>query len=131
MTMQHPISDMFTRIRNAQQRAKQDVSMPWSTLKQAVADVLKQEGYIIGYRVDEAQVGQTLVIELKYFEGKGVIDELKTISRPGLRVYKGYNDMPLVKNGMGEAIVSTAKGVMTARGARSSRVGGEIICYVS
>jgi small subunit ribosomal protein S8 len=128
--MQDPISDMLTRIRNGQAASKVSVKMPSSKQKVAIAAVLKAEGYI----TDFAVAGDTkpeLEVTLKYFEGKKVIDTIKRVSRPGLRIYKGTNDLPKVMAGLGIAIVSTSQGVMTDRAARSASIGGEIICYVS
>jgi len=128
--MQDPISDMLTRIRNGQAASKVSVKMPSSKQKVAIAAVLKAEGYI----TDFAVAGDTkpeLEVTLKYFEGKKVIDTLKRVSRPGLRIYKGANDLPKVMAGLGIAIVSTSQGVMTDRAARKASIGGEIICYVS
>ncbi len=130
MSMQDPISDMLTRIRNGQAASKVSVKMPSSKQKVAVAKVLKEEGYI----TDFAVAGDTkpeLEVTLKYFEGKKVIDTLKRVSRPGLRIYKGASDLPKVMGGLGIAIVSTSQGVMTDRAARKASIGGEIICYVS
>jgi small subunit ribosomal protein S8 len=128
--MQDPISDMLTRIRNGQAASKVSVKMPSSKQKVAIAAVLKAEGYI----TDFAVAGDTkpeLEVTLKYFEGKKVIDTIKRVSRPGLRIYKGTNDLPKVMAGLGIAIVSTSQGVMTDRAARNASIGGEIICYVS
>lgn len=130
MSMQDPISDMLTRIRNGQAASKVSVKMPSSKQKVAIAAVLKAEGYI----TDFAVAGDTkpeLEVTLKYFEGKKVIDTIKRVSRPGLRIYKGANDLPKVMAGLGIAIVSTSHGVMTDRAARKASIGGEIICYVS
>jgi len=127
--MTDPIADMLTRVRNAQSAAKVDVTMPSSKLKLAIAKVLQDEGYITGFTVDDA-VKPTLTVTLKYFEGRPVIDELKRVSRPGLRIYKNKNELPKVLNGLGIAIVSTSAGVMTDREARSSGRGGEILCTV-
>lgn len=129
MSMQDPIADMLTRIRNAQQVGKTSVTMPSSKLKQSVAKVLKEEGYVVDFSVAES-VKPELTIELKYFEGKPVIAELDRISRPGLRSYSGKGELPTVRGGLGIAIVSTSKGVMTDRAARSAGVGGEILCTV-
>ena len=130
MSMQDPISDMLTRIRNGQAASKVSVKMPSSKQKVAIAAVLKAEGYV----TDFAVAGDTkpeLEVTLKYFEGKKVIDTIKRVSRPGLRIYKGTNDLPKVMAGLGIAIVSTSHGVMTDRAARNASIGGEIICYVS
>lgn len=131
MSMQDPISDMLTRIRNAQMRSKIDVRIPWSKIKEAIAKVLQEEGYIVDFKLEGEGVEKVVVVELKYFEGRGVIEMLKRVSRPGLRVYKGVAELPKVKHGLGEAIISTAKGVMTARAAKKVNLGGEILCYVS
>lgn len=128
--MTDPIADMLTRVRNAQSAAKADVTMPSSKLKMAIAKVLLDEGYITGFSSDEA-VKPTLTVTLKYYEGRPVIDELKRVSRPGLRIYKNKHELPKILNGLGIAIVSTSAGVMTDREARSSGRGGEIICTVS
>lgn len=130
MSMHDPISDMLTRIRNAQHANKANVSMPSSKLKVAIAKVLKEEGYIENYHVD-GEAKPQLSIELKYYAGRPVIEQIKRVSRPGLRVYKATNDIPNVMNGLGVAIVSTSKGVMTDRKARAVGVGGELLCIVS
>jgi small subunit ribosomal protein S8 len=127
--MQDPLADMLTRIRNAQMAEKPVVSMPSSTLKVAVAKVLKDEGYIAGYQIS-SEVKSSLSIELKYFEGRPVIEEVKRVSRPGLRQYKSSDDLPKVRGGLGVSIVSTSKGVMTDRAARAAGVGGEVLCTV-
>jgi small subunit ribosomal protein S8 len=128
--MQDPISDMLTRIRNGQAASKVSVKMPSSKQKVAIATVLKAEGYITDFAV-AGDTKPVLEVTLKYFEGKKVIDTLKRVSRPGLRIYKGANDLPKVMAGLGIAIVSTSQGVMTDRAARKASIGGEIICYVS
>ena len=129
MSMQDPLSDMLTRIRNAHARSKVSVTMPSSTLKIAVAKVLQEEGYIIGFSATDA-VKAELVIELKYFEGKPVIEEINRYSRPGLRQYSSVAELPKVRAGLGVAIISTSKGVMADRAARSAGVGGEVLCTV-
>jgi len=129
MSMQDPLADMLTRIRNAQMAEKTVVSMPSSKLKVAVANVLKSEGYISDYQVS-SDVKPLLSIELKYFEGRPVIEELKRVSRPGLRQYKSVDQLPKVRGGLGVSIVSTNKGVMTDRAARAAGVGGEVLCTV-
>jgi small subunit ribosomal protein S8 len=129
MTMQDPLSDMLTRIRNAQQVNKVNVKMPSSTLKVSVAQVLVDEGYVASFDVSEGAKPE-LTIELKYFEGKAVIAEIDRISRPGLRNYTGKDGIPSVRGGLGVAIVSTSKGVMTDRSARAAGVGGEVLCTV-
>ncbi|RTE87640.1 MULTISPECIES: 30S ribosomal protein S8 [Gammaproteobacteria] len=130
MSMQDPIADMFTRIRNAQAANKVTVVMPASKQKEAIAKVLQDEGYITGYKV-ESGVKPELEITLKYFEGKAVIDSIQRVSRPGLRIYKKRNELPTVMGGLGVAVVSTSKGLMTDRAARSAGLGGEIIGYVA
>ena len=130
MSMHDPISDMLTRIRNAQRANKVAVAMPSSKLKCAIAEVLKQEGYIEEYAVS-ADAKPILEIQLKYYAGRPVIEQIKRVSRPGLRVYKGSSDIPTVMNGLGVAIVSTSKGVMTDRKARSQGIGGELLCDVA
>ncbi len=129
MSMQDPLADMLTRIRNAQQVGKVDVAMPSSKLKINVARVLQDEGYVVGFSVSEDAQPQ-LTIELKYFDGKPVIAELDRVSRPGLRNYAGKDGLPQVRGGLGIAIVSTSKGVMTDRAARAQGVGGEVLCTV-
>jgi len=128
--MSDPIADMLTRVRNAQSASKADVTMPSSKLKLAIAKVLQDEGYIAGYAADDA-VKPSLTVTLKYYEGRPVIDEIKRVSRPGLRIYKNKDDLPTILNGLGIAIVSTSAGVMTDREARAAGRGGEIICTVS
>jgi small subunit ribosomal protein S8 len=129
MSMQDPLADMLTRIRNAQQVGKASVTMPSSKLKVNVAKVLSNEGYVSGFSVSEG-VKQELTVELKYFEGKPVIAELNRVSRPGLRNYAGKEAIPTIRGGLGVAIVSTSKGVMTDRAARAAGVGGEVLCTV-
>jgi len=131
MSMSDPIADMLTRIRNAQGVKKTSVAMPSSKLKVAIANVLKDEGYIEDFAVTEADGKAELKIGLKYYAGAPVIERLDRVSRPGLRIYKGKDDIPTVMNGLGVTIVSTPKGVMTDRKARQTGVGGEIICYVA
>ena len=128
--MTDPIADMLTRIRNGQSAGKVDVSMPSSKAKISIAHVMKAEGYIIDFSVD-SETKPTLTVALKYFEGRPVIDDMKRISRPGLRIYKGKSDLPTVLNGLGIAIVSTSAGVMTDRQAREAGRGGEVICTIS
>ncbi|NOQ89932.1 MAG: 30S ribosomal protein S8 [Gammaproteobacteria bacterium] len=130
MMMSDPIADMLTRVRNAQSASKFDVVMPSSKLKLAIAKVLLDEGYISSYSADDA-VKPSLTIALKYYEGRPVIDELKRVSRPGLRIYKNKDSIPTILNGLGIAIVSTSAGVMTDRQARETGRGGEILCTVS
>lgn len=129
MTMQDPLSDMITRIRNANLREKVSVAMPSSKVKISVAKVLKDEGYILNYKVTEDKK-PVLEIDLKYYDGKPVIEEITRSSKPSLRVYSSSKDLPKVKSGLGVAIVSTSKGVMSDRSARSNGVGGEILCTV-
>ncbi|WP_026182260.1 30S ribosomal protein S8 [Leeia oryzae] len=132
MSMSDPIADMLTRIRNAQQAGKEVVAMPSSKLKAAIAAVLKDEGYIDGFNVsEEAGNKRTLNIELRYYAGRPVIERIERVSKPGLRIYKGNGDIPSVMNGLGVAIVSTSKGVMTDRKARANGVGGELLCIVA
>jgi small subunit ribosomal protein S8 len=131
MSMSDPIADMLTRIRNAQQVEKTSVVMPASKLKVAIAKVLADEGYIDGFNVAEDAGKSTLEIGLKYYAGRPVIERLERVSKPGLRIYKAAKAIPQVMNGLGVAIVSTPKGVMTDRKARASGVGGEVICYVA
>ncbi len=131
MSMQDPISDMLTRIRNAQMASKVSVSMPASTLKTAIARVLEEEGYILGHAVEQQPGNKAeLKIELKYLDGKPVIEEIDRVSRPGLRDYVGKDALPTIRGGLGVAIVSTSKGVMTERAARNQGVGGEVLCTV-
>jgi small subunit ribosomal protein S8 len=128
--MTDPIADMLTRVRNAQSASKHDVTMPASKLKVAIAKVLQDEGYISNYSTDGA-AKPSLTITLKYYEGRPVIDDIKRVSRPGLRIYKSKDELPRILNGLGIAIVSTSAGVMTDREARATGRGGEIICTVS
>ncbi len=130
MSMSDPIADMLTRIRNAQQSEKIDTTMPSSKVKVAIAKVLKDEGYIEGFDVRSVEGKSELNIALKYYAGKPVIEKLERISRPGLRVYRGREDIKPVMNGLGVAIVSTSQGVMTDRKARATGVGGEVLCIV-
>jgi len=128
--MTDPIADMFTRIRNGQSAAKVAVTMPSSKLKVALANLLKEEGYISDFSVS-GEAKPELAVELKYFEGKVVIESIKRVSRPGLRVYKGANELPKVLAGMGIAIISTSKGLMTDRAARNAGLGGEVLGFVA
>ncbi|KES10475.1 Ribosomal protein S8 [Snodgrassella alvi SCGC AB-598-O02] len=130
MSMHDPISDMLTRIRNAQRANKASVIMPSSKLKVAIAKVLKEEGYVEDFVVT-SETKATLEIQLKYYAGQPVIERIQRVSRPGLRVYKGSNDIPSVMNGLGVVIVSTSKGVMTDRKARANGIGGELLCVVA
>lgn len=131
MSMSDPIADMLTRIRNAQRVEKTEVVMPSSKLKVAIAGVLKDEGYIEGFNVVANDGKPELHIGLKYYAGRPVIERLERVSRPGLRVYKGRDAIPQVMNGLGVAIVSTPRGVMTDRKARAAGVGGEVLCFVA
>jgi small subunit ribosomal protein S8 len=131
MSMSDPIADMFTRIRNAQRVEKESVSMPSSKLKVAIAQVLKDEGYIDGFAIKGEGVRNELEVQLKYYAGRPVIERIERVSRPGLRVYRGRDALPQVMNGLGVAIVTTPKGVMTDRHARATGVGGEVIGYVA
>ncbi len=130
MSMQDPIADMLARIRNAQMAEKVSVAMPSSKIKVAIANVLQQEGYVNKVNVSEDGAKSVLEIELKYFNGKPVIEQLQRKSRPGLRAYAGQEDLPRVNGGLGVAIVSTNKGVMTDKQARAAGVGGEVLCTV-
>ena len=129
MSMQDPLADMLTRIRNGQQAGKFEITMPSSKLKVAVANVLKEEGFVADLSVSESAKPE-LTIELRYFEGKPVIETIKRESRPGLRSYKANGDLPKVNGGLGVAIISTSKGVMTDRAARAAGIGGEVLCTV-
>jgi small subunit ribosomal protein S8 len=131
MSMSDPIADMLTRIRNAQMIAKAVVVMPSSKVKVAIAQVLKDEGYIDGFAVKSEGAKSELEIALKYYAGRPVIERIERVSRPGLRIYKGRDAIPQVMNGLGVAIVTTPKGVMTDRKARQTGVGGEVLCYVA
>ena len=131
MSMSDPIADMLTRIRNAQSVEKAAVKMPSSKLKVAIAQVLKDEGYIDGFAVRADGGKSELEISLKYYAGRPVIERIERVSRPGLRVYKGRDAIPQVQNGLGVAIVTTPQGVMTDRKARAAGVGGEVLCYVA
>lgn len=131
MSMSDPIADMLTRIRNAQSAAKVSVTMPSSKVKVAIAQVLKDEGYIDSFAVRGEAAKPQLEIALKYYAGRPVIERIERVSRPGLRIYKGRHDIPQVMNGMGVAIVTTPQGVMTDRKARQTGIGGEVLCYVA
>lgn len=131
MSMSDPIADMLTRIRNAQMSQKASVSMPLSKLKVAIAEVLKDEGYIDGFAVRGEGAQRELELALKYYAGRPVIERIERVSRPGLRIYRGSTNLPKVLNGLGVAIVSTPRGVMTDRKARASNVGGEVLCIVA
>jgi small subunit ribosomal protein S8 len=130
MSMSDPIADLLTRIRNAQMAGLPKVTCPSSRIKQAILDVLKQEGYINGYAVNDDLVRPELTVELKYYDGKPVIEELRRGSRPGLRQYKSKDEIPDVRAGLGISVVSTNKGVMTDKAAKKAGVGGEILCTV-
>jgi small subunit ribosomal protein S8 len=131
MSMTDPIADMLTRIRNAQMTERATVTMPSSKVKVAIAKVLKDEGYIDGFKVGGDAVKPELEIALRYYAGKPVIEKIERVSRPGLRIYKSKDDIPRVLNGLGIAIVSTSRGVMPDRAARASGVGGEVLCIVA
>ena len=130
MTMQDPIADMLTRIRNAQAVAETNVKMPASKLKAAILKILQEEGYIQSYEIVAQDGKKDLNVVLKYYQGQPVIEKINRVSRVGLRVYKSADDLPVVRAGMGIAIVSTPKGVMTAKAARAQNVGGEVLCVV-
>ena len=129
MSLQDPVADMLTRIRNAQKAAKASVRMPSSRQKENIASVLKDEGYIADFNVT-GDIKKELVIDLKYYQGKPVIEQIKRVSRPGLRIFKSKDELPSVNGGLGIAIISTSKGVMTEKQARASGNGGEVICTV-
>lgn len=132
MSMTDPIADMLTRIRNGQNVLLETVSMPSSRLKVAIANVLKDEGYIVDYSVEQGDNNKVvLTITLKYFEGAPVIENIQKVSKPGLRIYKGKNELPKVMGGLGVAIVSTSEGVMSDRDARAKGFGGEVLCVVA
>jgi len=131
MSMSDPIADMLTRIRNAQSVNKPSVTMPASKLKGSIAKVLKDEGYIEEFAVHDKGGKPELEIGLKYYAGRPVIEKIERVSRPGLRIYRGNQDIPKVMNGLGVAIVSTSKGVMTDRKARAAGIGGEVLCVVA
>ena len=131
MSMSDPIADMLTRIRNAQLAEKLSVAMPSSRVKASIAQVLKDEGYVDDFKVREEAGKSTLEIALKYYAGAPVIEKIERVSRPGLRIYKGREDIPKIMNGLGIAIVSTSRGVMTDRKARATGIGGEVLCIVA
>lgn len=131
MSMSDPVADMLTRIRNAQERQKGSVSMPASKQKKAIAELLKSEGYVSDFQISENGGKPELSIELKYFQGSPVIDLLQRISRPGLRIYKSKDELPSVRGGLGVAIISTSKGIMSDRAARKAGHGGEVVAYVA
>ena len=130
MSMQDPIADLLTRIRNGQAVGKVAVSMPSSKQKLAIANLLKEEGYVASVNVT-GDVKKVLEIELKYFQGKPVVEMIKRVPRPGLRIYKSCTELPKIQNGLGIAVISTSKGLMTDRAARKMGIGGEVICYVA
>ena len=131
MSMSDPIADMLTRIRNGLHASKREVSMPTSNVKEAIANVLKEQGYVTDFQVAEgADSKKTMNISLKYYQGRPVIEEINRVSKPGRRVYKSANDIPLVHGGLGVAIVSTSKGIMTGKAAKSAGTGGEVVCTV-
>jgi len=130
MTMQDPIADLLTRIRNAQQAGHQTLDVPASKIKEAICKVLEDEGYIVGFSASEADGRSLLRLELRYHRGRPVIEEIQRVSRPGLRVYKACEDLPKVRGGLGVAIVSTNRGLLTDRAARAAGVGGEVLCTV-
>ena len=131
MSLQDPVSDMLCHIRNGQVRSRPRVTMASSTLKAAIANVLKEEGYISGYEINDIEGKKMLSIELKYFEGKPVIERLQRISKPGKRTFKSKNNLPRILGGLGIAIVSTSKGVMTDKNDRALGIGGEVLCIVA
>ncbi|MCL2873116.1 MAG: 30S ribosomal protein S8 [Betaproteobacteria bacterium] len=131
MSMTDPIADMLTRIRNAQMVERATVEMPSSKVKTAIAKVLKDEGYIEDFRVIGESIKPVLEIALKYYAGRPVIEKIERVSRPGLRIYRGKGDIPPVMNGLGIAVVSTSRGVMTDRKARAVGIGGEVLCIVA
>lgn len=131
MSMTDPIADMLTRIRNGQSARKVSVAMPASKAKEAIAGVLQDEGYIVGFATDGEGATKQLVVELKYFEGEPVIETIQRTSKPGLRIYRGKDELPKVMGGLGITIVSTSAGVMSGAKAREKGIGGEVICVVS
>jgi small subunit ribosomal protein S8 len=130
MSMNDTISDLLTRIRNGQMSNKEKVIVPYSKMKEALCKVMLEEGYIEGISLEENEY-KNIIVDLKYYDGKPVIDLIQRISRPGLRIYKSSNEIPLVKNGLGICIVSTSQGLMTGKVAKEKKYGGEIICYIS
>ncbi len=130
MSMNDTISDLLTRLRNGQMSNKDSVSIPFSKMKEALCKVMLDEGYINGISIEEGDY-KNIIVDLKYYDGKPVIDFIKRVSRPGLRIYKSANDIPLVKNGLGICIVSTSQGLMTGQDGKRKKCGGEIICYIS
>lgn len=130
MSMQDPVADMLTRIRNAQMMGIQKISMPYSNLKNQMLTVLKEEGYISEFEVNEINNKKDIQVSLKYYQGQPVIEKIDRVSRPALRVYKGYDQLPLIRGGLGISIISTPKGVMSDKAARTQKVGGEVLCTV-
>jgi len=131
VSMSDPIADMLTRIRNAQSANKSSVSMPSSQTKNAIALLLKEEGYVTDVETVTEDAKAVMTVALKYYEGKPVIAEISRVSRPGLRIYKGANELPKVRGGLGVAVISTSRGLMTDRAARKAGIGGEVLCYVA
>jgi len=131
VSMSDPIADMLTRIRNAQSANKSSVSMPSSKTKNAIANLLKDEGYITDVETETEDAKSVMTVSLKYYEGKPVIAEISRVSRPGLRIYKGAGELPKVRGGLGVAVISTSKGLMSDRAARKAGMGGEVLCYVA
>jgi small subunit ribosomal protein S8 len=131
MSMQDPIADMLTRIRNAQAMGNKEVQMPASKIKIAIANVLKNEGYILDFKAETIERKSRLVLSLKYYQGEPVIKKLQRVSKPGLRIYRDKDNLPQVMNGLGIAIISTSSGVMSDRNARKHGCGGEVLCYVN
>ena len=131
MSMSDPIADMLTRIRNAQSANKTSVSMPASKTKSAIANLLKEEGYVGDFETVSEDSKPVMTVALKYYEGKPVIAEISRVSRPGLRIYKGAEELPKVRGGLGVAIISTSKGLMSDRAARKAGIGGEVMCFVA
>ena len=131
MSIQDPIADMLTRIRNAQAVTQNEVKMPASNVKAAVAEVLKNEGYILDFKIEVIDRKSKLTLILKYYDGQPVIKKIQRVSKPGLRVYRDKDNLPVVMNGLGIAIISTSKGVMSDRSARKIGCGGEVLCYVN
>ena len=131
MSMSDPIADMLTRIRNAQSANKTSVSMPASKTKSAIANLLKEEGYVADFETVTEDSKPVMTVALKYYEGKPVIAEISRVSRPGLRIYKGADELPKVRGGLGVAIISTSKGLMSDRAARKAGIGGEVMCFVA
>ena len=130
MSMQDPLADMFTRIRNAQARAKSSVVMMSSKKKVAVAEVLKKEGYISDFEIESEGLKEQLIVHLKYYEGSAVIESIQRVSKPGLRIYRSKDELPIVIGGLGVAIISTSAGLMSDREARAKGMGGEVLCAV-